>query len=74
MSFVDHLYRILLLILAGNLVAVLFFVAVYLKSRHTDRNKFDLENFCADLPRDAKLPDPYVLRDGKWVHTDTAGD
>lgn len=49
-------------------VALIGMVAVfYFRGRRDAKVPTDLEEFCADLPRDARLPDPVVLVNGRWV-------
>jgi hypothetical protein len=31
------------------------------------RNAFDIEKFCADIPHDDRIRDPYVLIGGRWI-------
>ena len=36
------------------------------RGRHENR-ALDIDEFCADLPKDFHLKDPYVLVNGSWI-------
>jgi len=59
--------KLLFFILCFNAAAVVVVLLVYLKDRRTFKDRTGLETFCYNLPKDAQIPDPQVLVDGKWV-------
>jgi hypothetical protein len=62
---------VLTLVIYFNLALFAFLLLLYLLDRRKGSNHpTDIEEFCGSLPLNAVLPDPYVLRDGKWVSTE----
>lgn len=59
--------RLVGIIVFFNVVLIGVVAVFYFRSRRNAKVPMDLEEFCADLPRDARLPDPCVLVDGRWV-------
>jgi hypothetical protein len=68
--------RLIAMIIFFNVVLIGLVALFYIKNRRHEKVTTDLEEFCAALPRDARLPDPCVLVNGQWVRqgppTDTA--
>jgi hypothetical protein len=68
--------RLVGIIVFFNLILVGMVALFYFRNRRHEKMTMDLEEFCADLPRDARLPDPCVLVNGRWVrqgpHSDPA--
>jgi hypothetical protein len=56
-------------IIAVNLLLIGILALRCLKGGAT-RDPAGLEAFCANLPRDARIRDPYVIIDGKWICQD----
>lgn len=59
--------RLVGIIVFFNVVLIGMVAVLYFRNRRHEKVTLDLEEFCADLPRDARLPDPCVLVDGRWV-------
>lgn len=57
-----------------NVVLIGTVAVFYFRNRRNAKVPMDLEEFCADLPRDARLPDPCVLVDGRWVRQGPPSD
>jgi hypothetical protein len=62
--------KLLLFVLYFNIAAVVVVFLVYLKDRQSFKDQTSLETFCCHLPKDAKISDPQVLVDGKWMKRD----
>jgi hypothetical protein len=50
------------------------FAVIYLRGGVRDDRRIDLEEFCAGLPHNAHIPDPCILRNGRWLCRNTSGD
>jgi len=59
--------RLVGIIVFFNVVLIGMVVVFYFRNRRHEKVILDLEEFCATLPRDARLPDPCVLVNGRWV-------
>jgi hypothetical protein len=66
MNFMD-ITRLAGIIVFFNIVLIGMVALFYFRNRRYEKVTLDLEEFCADLPRDARLPDPCVLVNGKWI-------
>jgi hypothetical protein len=55
-----------LAIVLFNLLLIGFMAVIYFRGRVPDDRRADLEEFCASIPRNARIPDPCFLREGKW--------
>lgn len=53
-------------ILGFNLLLIIV-IGVWYFLKRDKYLQSELESFCSELPRDGKLPDPFILKDGKWV-------
>lgn len=53
-------------ILGFNLLLIII-ISVWYFLKRDKYLQSELESFCSELPRDGKLPDPFILKDGKWV-------
>ena len=58
--------RIFGIILVFNLLLIVGAVVLYFVRRDKYQRR-DLEKFCSELTPGTELPDPYVLKDGRWV-------
>jgi hypothetical protein len=63
----SFLSRLLFFVLCINTAAIVVVFAVYFKDRHSFKDHTCLEKYCKNLPKDAKISDPQVLVEGKWV-------
>jgi hypothetical protein len=59
--------RVALTIVAFNLLLIIIMAVIYFRKSVQDDRLNDLEEFCASIPLSARIPDPYVLRDGRWI-------
>jgi hypothetical protein len=50
-----------------NLLLIGFMAVIYFRGSVPDDRRADLEEFCASIPRNARIPDPCILREGKWL-------
>ena len=66
--------RLVGIIVFFNLVLIGMVALFYFSNRRREKVTMDLEEFCADLPRDARLPDPCVLVNGRWVRQGSQPD
>ena len=66
--------RLVGIIVFFNVVLIGVVAVFYFRNRCNAKVPMDLEEFCADLPRDACLPDPCVLVDGRWVRRGPPSD
>jgi hypothetical protein len=66
--------RLACIIVFFNIVLIGMVALFYFWNRRHEKVTLDLEEFCADLPRDARLPDPCVLVNGKWTRPEPPPD
>jgi hypothetical protein len=66
--------RLIGIIIFFNLLLIGMVALFYFRNRRHEKVTMDLEEFCADLPRDARLPDPCVLVNGRWVRQGSQSD
>jgi hypothetical protein len=58
---------IALAIVLFNLLLIGFLAVIYFRGSVPDDHMADLEEFCASIPRNARIPDPCILREGRWI-------
>jgi len=63
----DVTLKLVYYILGFNAIIVFMVVFFYLLIGRRQRISVDFEEYLASLPRDARICDPYVLVDGKWI-------
>jgi hypothetical protein len=63
----DFTLRLVFCILAVNAAIVFMALVFYLTVGRRKRITVDFEEYLSSLPRDARICDPYILVDGKWV-------
>jgi hypothetical protein len=68
----DVTLKLVYYILSFNAIIVFLVVLFYLLIGRRQRITVDFEEYLASLPRDAKIDDPYILLDGKWVKSNQA--
>ena len=56
-----------LVIVALNLILIGLLAVLYFRGNVRDDRLADLEEFCAGLPHNARLPDPCILIRERWV-------
>jgi len=66
--------RLVGIIIFFNVVLIGLVALFFFKNRRHEKVTTDLEEFCADLPRDARLPDPCILVNGKWIRQGQRSD
>jgi hypothetical protein len=66
--------RLVGIIIFFNVVLIGRVALFHFKTRRHEKVTIDLEEFCAGLPRDARLPDPCILVNGKWVRQGPRSD
>jgi hypothetical protein len=58
-----------LAIVLFNLLLIGFLAVMYFRESAPGDRRADLEEFCASIPRNAHIPDPCILREGKWLRS-----
>jgi hypothetical protein len=66
----DFTLRFAFYLLVGNAVIVFMGFIFYLVIGRRKKITVDFEEYLASLPRNARICDPYILVDGKWVKSD----
>ncbi len=66
----DFVFSLAYFILAVNAAIVFAVVVFYLVIGRHQKIPVDFEEYLSSLNRNAKICDPYILVDGKWVKSD----
>jgi hypothetical protein len=69
LSLMELTLQLFFYVLAFNAVIILLAFLWYLKTARHQKIAVDFEEYIASLPRNAKICDPYIFVDGKWVKT-----